>query len=336
MVAESEPPAWRLIRSGLVTLRKNRPNDTVQRASHDARPRVGSSVVFTSGASHVIGYLLLVHRYPEQFKRLFQTIYDPDNQYVVHVDRNSGPELAALIRHFLAPYPNADVLESRPALWGGYSLIDAELRGMKRLLEMDPGWQFFINLSGQDFPLKSQAFIKSFLSRNRGKEFIRAVDQKQVRPETLGRIENYVIELRRRIVRTIVKRPFLRGVTPYIGNQWMAVSRRFCEFACNDPSVDRYKRFYRHTFIADEGFFQTLIMNTASHGVVVGDDMRMIDWIPDGDIKLRPRTFTMADAKALLASPDLFARKFDAEVDADILTLLEERIAADDGALQAA
>nr|WP_245159408.1 beta-1,6-N-acetylglucosaminyltransferase [Brevundimonas intermedia] len=39
----------------------------------------------------MIGYLILVHRYSEQFKRLFDAIYDPANQYVVHVDRNSAP-----------------------------------------------------------------------------------------------------------------------------------------------------------------------------------------------------------------------------------------------------
>ena len=275
----------------------------------------------------MIGYLILVHRYPEQFKRLFRAIHDPVNQYVVHVDRNSGPALEQDIRDFLAPYPNAAVIESRRALWGGYSLIDAELRGMARLLEMSDDWEVFINLSGQDFPLKSQTDIKAFLTLNRGKEFIRALDQRQIRPDTLARIQNVAVELRDRILRTFVRRPFLRGVTPYIGTQWMMVSRRFCQFVCHDRRADRFKTFYRNTFIADEGFFQTVMKNTDQHGRMINDDMRMIDWIPDGDIKLRPRTFTLADAPMLTASPDLFARKFDAEVDNGILTLLEDRVA---------
>jgi len=275
----------------------------------------------------MIGYLILVHRYPEQFKRLFRAIHDPVNQYVVHVDRNSGPALEQDIRDFLAPYPNAAVIESRRALWGGYSLIDAELRGMARLLEMSDDWEVFINLSGQDFPLKSQTDIKAFLTLNRGKEFIRALDQRQIRPDTLARIQNVAFELRDRILRTFVRRPFLRGVTPYIGTQWMMVSRRFCQFVCHDRRADRFKAFYRNTFIADEGFFQTVMKNTDQHGRMINDDMRMIDWIPDGDIKLRPRTFTLADAPMLTASPDLFARKFDAEVDNGILTLLEDRVA---------
>lgn len=54
----------------------------------------------------------------------------------------------------------------------------------------------------------------------------------------------------------------------------------------------------------------------------------MIDWIPDGDIKLMPRTFTIDDAAMLGARPCLFARKFDAEDDEAILDWLETRIGA--------
>ncbi|HWT52077.1 MAG TPA: hypothetical protein VN113_07850 [Caulobacter sp.] len=46
----------------------------------------------------------------------------------------------------------------------------------------------------------------------------------------------------------------------------------------------------------------------------------------DGDIKLRPRTFTKADADMLKSRSDLFARKFDAEVDAEILDILEAHL----------
>ncbi|WP_442857065.1 beta-1,6-N-acetylglucosaminyltransferase [Caulobacter sp. Root487D2Y] len=278
----------------------------------------------------LIAYLVLVHRYPEQFKRLFKAIHDPDNHYLVHVDKNSGPALEADVRGFLAAYSNAAVLESKKALWGGYSLVDAELRGMAKLLEMGKDWTHFINLSGQDFPLMTQKRIKGFLTRNRGKEFIRVLDQAKVRPDTMGRVLQYVEELGGRIIDTLATRLFLDGATPYIGTQWKIVSRAFCDFVCHDPSVERYKAFYRNTFIADEGFFQTVIMNTAAHGEVVNDDKRMIDWIPDGDIKLRPRTFTAVDAVSLTTSSDLFARKFDAELDTEILDILEAHLRTQD------
>jgi len=275
----------------------------------------------------MIAYLILVHRYPGQFKRLFRAIYHPANYYLVHVDKRSGVGLQTEIQDFLSSFANASLLKSQSILWGGYSLVDAELRGIEELLKISPKWEFFINLSGQDFPLKSQAHIQDFLRRNKGKDFIKVSNQSKVRPDTLSRIQNYVTESGDSILSTpIIKWTYLRGVTPYIGNQWMILSRKFCEFVCYSPDVERFKKFYRHTFISDEGFFQTVIMNTSYKGIIVNDDKRTIVWVPVGTIKLRPRDFTSKDAEFLLASQGLFARKFDETVDAGILSILESNL----------
>ncbi|MFM5950225.1 MAG: beta-1,6-N-acetylglucosaminyltransferase [Novosphingobium sp.] len=274
----------------------------------------------------MIAYFILVHRYPEQFKRLFQSIYLPGNSYVIHIDKSSGPELASNLARFLAPYRGVRILPARKALWGGYSLVDAELRGMAALLKMDAGWTHYINLSGQDFPLKSQGYIRSFLAAHPGQQFIRAVCQRSQRPDTMNRISHLFVEFLGRVFRTRIARQFLPGATPFIGTQWKAVDRAFCEFVCKDSRVARFKRFYRNSFIADEGFFQSVIMNHAGQGRVMNDDLRMIDWVPDGDIKLRPRNFGSADIASLTGSQDLFARKFDSTEDRNVLGLLEAHL----------
>jgi len=274
----------------------------------------------------VIAYLILVHRYLGQFKRLFRALYHPANYYLVHVDKRSGVGLQTEIQDFLSSFANASLLKSQSILWGGYSMVDAELRGIEELLKISSEWEFFINLSAQDFPLKSQTHIQDFLSRNIGRDFIKVANQRKIRPDTLYRIENYCIEFSKRILRTPIKRPYLRGVTPYIGNQWMILSRKFCEYICYSPEVKRFKGFYRHTFIPDEGFFQTVIMNTNYKGTIVNDDKRTIVWVPIGTIKLRPKDFISKDAEFLLASQGLFARKFDETVDTGILSILESNL----------
>lgn len=271
-------------------------------------------------------YFILVHRYPRQFMRLFMAIYHPANCYLIHVDKKAGVGLQAEIRDFLASFSNAHLLESQNVVWGGYSMVETELRGIKELMKISAEWDFFILLSGQDFPLKPQAFIQDFLSRNKGKDFISIADQAKERPDTLSRVENYFIELRNRVLRTPFKRPYLRDVTPYIGDQWMILSRNCCEFVCSSGEVEKFKSFYRHTLIADEGFFQTILMNTNYSGTLVNDDKRAIIWIPVGNIKLRPKTFTANDTDFLLASDNLFARKFDETVDSTILDILESKL----------
>ena len=276
----------------------------------------------------MIAYLILVHRYPGQFKRLFRAIYHPANYYLVHVDKKSGVGLQTEIQDFLSSFSNASLLKSQSILWGGYSMVDAELRGIEELLKISAEWEFFINLSAQDFPLKSQTHIQDFLDRNKGTDFISVANQSELRPDTLSRIENYCIEFANRILRIPIKRLYLRGVTPHIGSQWMILSRKFCEFVSYSPEVERFKKFYRHTFIADEGFFQTVIMNTSYEGTIVNDDKRTIVWVPTGKIKLRPRDFTSKDADFLMASQGLFARKFDEIVEGGILSILESNLSS--------
>jgi hypothetical protein len=266
-----------------------------------------------------IAYLVLVHRLPEQFKRLFKAIYEPSNFYLIHIDKKANQEIGAEVKDFLKEYPNVHILKSEKVVWGGYSMVQAELDGMNYLLNMSVEWDYFINLSGQDYPLKSQTIIKEFLSKNNGKSYIKVADQEKSRPETMNRIENYFEELEDKISDESHKRGFMKDVIPYIGGQWMILTRTCCEFICNSTEVKKFETYYFNTLIADESFFQTVLMNTSFDGILVDDDKRAIIWIPDGDIKLRPKTFTKNDFGFLQTGDHLFARKFDDNVDGQII-----------------
>ncbi len=64
-------------------------------------------------------------------------------------------------------------------------------------------------------------------------------------------------------------------------------------------------------------------MNTTFKSRIIYDDKREIDWIESSDIKLRPRDFLTSDSKMLVNSKNLFARKFDEDIDGGILNILE-------------
>jgi len=266
-----------------------------------------------------IAYLVLVHRLPEQFKKLFKAIYEPSNFYLIHIDKKANQQIGEEVTNFLQKYPNVHILKSENVIWGGYSMVQAELDGMKYLLEMDAKWDYFINLSGQDYPLKSQKIIKEFLSKNNGKNYIKIADQEKIRPETMNRIENYFEETEDKISEKTHKREFMKGVIPYIGGQWMILTRSCCEFISNNMEVKKFEDYYLNTLIADESFFQTVLMNTSFDEILINDDKRAIIWIPDGDIKLRPKTFTESDLNFLQTGNHLFARKFDDNVDNNII-----------------
>jgi hypothetical protein len=133
----------------------------------------------------MIAYFILVHRYPQQFKRLFNAIYSTENTYLIHVDKSASVELRLEIKSFLSSFSNAYVMISQNVVWGGYSMVDAELRGIKKLLKLSIRWDHYINLSGQDFPLKSQSDIKKFLKKNINVDYIKIADQVLIRPNTV-------------------------------------------------------------------------------------------------------------------------------------------------------
>ncbi len=202
-------------------------------------------------------------------------------------------------------------------------MVQAELNGMNYLLKLNLNWDFFINLSGQDYPLKSQKIIRDYLTENIGNNFIKIANQLTERPETMNRIENYFVETNDGFSGITFRRAYLKDVIPYIGGQWMILTRECCEFICNSGEAKKFEEYYLNTLIADESFFQTVLMNTSFKGVLINDDKRAIIWIPDGDIKLRPKTFTSEDMKFLLLGDNLFARKFDDNIDSHIIDDLE-------------
>jgi hypothetical protein len=270
-----------------------------------------------------IAYLLLVHRYPQQFKRLFKAIYHEHNFYLIHVDKKADHAVFDEIKDFLSDFSNTHIKRTRYVNWGGYSMVQSELDGIKLLLGLNKKWDFFINLSGQDFPLKTQKYIKDFLYQNRESNFIKAEDQTTTRPDTLNRIDNYFKESQKEVSGPLHKRPYMKSTTPYIGGQWMILTRKCCAFISESKSVNRFKVFYSNTLIPDESFFQTVLMNTDNGFSIINDDKRAIIWIPDGNIKLRPKTMMEADLDFLLSGNNLFARKFDESVDSEIITRLE-------------
>lgn len=277
-----------------------------------------------------IAYFLMVHRFPEQFQRLFNALYHPKNHYLIHVDQKAEPRVLEEVERFLVGFPNAYRLESENVVWGGYSMVQAELDGINYLLDSGRHWDFFINLSGQDFPLKTQTYIRRFLAANRHSSFLKFANQATERPDTMNRIAYCYTDDDVGFPVSSHTRRFLENVTPYIGGQWMMLTRDCCEFLCHSGEMKEFEDYYRHTLIADEAFFPTALMNSSFSGHLVNDDKRAILWVPDGDIKLRPKTFTAEDLPFLATGDNLFARKFDEEVDAKILDILEANLIIDD------
>ena len=267
-----------------------------------------------------IAYFIMVHHKPEAFKAMFQKIYTRDQFYLVHIDRKAKFEVIEEIQLYLIQFPNVYIPESINIITGGFSMVQAELDAMEFLLNVSPEWDYFINLSGEDYPLKSQNIIRNFLTVNNGRNYLLYYDQKFYRPDTLQRIQNHFTELSYKISSLIYKREFMKGVIPYIGSKWFIFTRNTCAFLANNKKVMDFEEYYLHTFLPAESFFQTVLMNTAFREVIVNDDKRAI--IGNPLLGKKPNKDDLI--RYLQSNNYLFIRKIGSKTDESILQYIEE------------
>lgn len=106
--------------------------------------------------------ILLFHR-PEQFERLLRAIYRPQNFYCIHVDRKSSKSVQDAVGAVINCFGNVFLApEQYDVQWGTFSILQPELSCMKELLKYKK-WKYFINLTGQEFPLKTNWEIVQIL-----------------------------------------------------------------------------------------------------------------------------------------------------------------------------
>jgi hypothetical protein len=123
----------------------------------------------------MIAYMIMTSAEQYNVRRLINWIYHPNNLYYVSIDKNL--DLTADIGTLGAGAPeNIRFRSPLPVVWGGISQVRVTIEAIRAMLEMDSGWEYFVNLSDTDVPLKSQEQIFSILRRraeNEEKNFLK-------------------------------------------------------------------------------------------------------------------------------------------------------------------
>ncbi|XP_033119442.1 uncharacterized protein LOC117118836 [Anneissia japonica] len=125
-----------------------------------------------------LGFLLLGHTCPECILQLLRLIYRPYFVYVIHIDQRKDEirnELLDKMGSISNGNDNIHVLpkeRSFVASWGSYDIVRAELEGFEELMRMGV-WDFVINLSGADLPIRDVDDLAAMFSTARGFNFMR-------------------------------------------------------------------------------------------------------------------------------------------------------------------
>ena len=278
-----------------------------------------------------ICYLLLLHHKFDQALRMTRRLAGPDHGFVVHIDAAAHPPSVIDFRRRMDAFAPVYATRVR-ARWGSYSQALAIMRCVEAAARHMASFDRYVLLSGQDYPIARQTEIAEFFSRDPDTEYLEAfprnlteVDVSRWTPYLRFRCHHLWFGRRRMRV------PLLRKGPPplqlYHGSTWWALTRAALLYVADQfASNRRLRRYLRTGFLVDEVYIPTLIMSSEFAPQVAGNNVTYARWTPTSGP--HPTTLRIDDLPQLLASPKLFARKFDATVDESVMSELD-RLHAD-------
>ncbi|GFR63011.1 beta-1,3-galactosyl-O-glycosyl-glycoprotein beta-1,6-N-acetylglucosaminyltransferase 3-like [Elysia marginata] len=146
-------------------------------------------------AEFPVAFSLMVYKDLEMVERLLRSVYRPQNFYCIHVDGKSGHMFYQGVQAIASCFPgNVRVARRRVRVfWGHFSVLEPELVCMEDLWKMDRDepvsfdnakfpaenrrngqntrrkkWKYLINLTGQEFPLKTNYELVKILKAFKG------------------------------------------------------------------------------------------------------------------------------------------------------------------------
>jgi len=212
----------------------------------------------------------MAHKNPQLLKRAIRTLSSEDSSFFIHIDRKSNIEQFSGIGG-----ENVLFSEKRiPVYWGEFSQVEAIILLLRQAMERPDGYNYFVLLSGSDYPLRSGQYIHAFLEESRGLDFIDLV--KMPAPgKPISRINTLRFQshmpIRRFAVRALAKagmaqrdyRKYLGSLEPYSGGTWWCLTRDACQYILDfieqNPHVTT---FFQDTFAPDEALFHTILGNS--------------------------------------------------------------------------
>jgi len=287
----------------------------------------------------LIGFILITHTKPQQIIRLMTKLNKMfDNPLIVCHHDFSKCNLAvdAIPKNVSFVYPHLHTG------WGEFSTVEATVRAIQRMYEAPTNPDWFVLLSGADYPIKSSGQIVHDLTSSPHDAHIH-FEQIKYKAYEVGWHRSYyerycsvrllsfpfltrrlnLVRRELRLTHPVLTTPFLPFSEKFHcfgGSSWFCANRRaaeyIIEFHKTRPDVTLH---YQGVKNADESYFQTILAN-APHLKLHTNNWRYTDWSLGDD---HPKTLGMEDLPQLLASSAHFARKFDIDVDQTILDELD-------------
>jgi hypothetical protein len=281
-----------------------------------------------------IAHVIFAYKDPAQIERLIKTLSHPEFDFYIHLDK----KIKKKPFEYLSKMERVRFIKKTITCnWGGFSLVKAMLQSIDEIQATGIQYDFVNLLSGQDYPIEPVNKIYDFFNNNLGYSFLKyeASRQSEWWKKAEIRYKRYHFtdftffgryQIQKLTNWLLPERKFPGKLTLY-GSQvatWSTLSFEsaiyLSDYIKNHPKL---ARFLGYTWGCDEFTFVTILMNSKFKDKVVNGNYRYITF-PEGESQ--PKIFTVDDYDEITQSKMLFARKFDINVDTQILDRIDARI----------
>ena len=290
------------------------------------------------------GFLIMAHKYPEQFKDIINMLNAPNHYFFVNIDKKNNME------DFYTDLPNCHFLTDSggrmDVAYAGYSMVECTLRLLKAAY--DAGMDYFHLISAQDYPCRQNKEFDEFFEKHKPQSYM-YYDSEEERSRWMdnkyaSRIKPwYLIDIRHRNIKIInlvcrgfnfiSRRFWWRKDIPnlYAGWLWFSWYKDVVGFVLNELQVNKefFKRFH-HTCCCDELVFHTLLaphideLNIESH-----NSLRYINW---HKVALgrnnpgSPLTLNEEEYDEIMSNGALFCRKVHPVISKKLIEKLKQQV----------
>ncbi|CAE7906773.1 oxt [Symbiodinium sp. KB8] len=223
-----------------------------------------SQLIFRSYSPARIAYVILAHQFPQNVKRLISRLLQPlETVFAVHVDEKNPGMLEELVHwtQVEALGYAVQVYSKYNIVRGGANMLHAQMEGIRQLLHHAMEWDFCILLSEQDYPLRGNEVLATYLWVHHGTSFV-SVDEGECERDVSYQCGDRVISLS-----TGLQYPKIPGMRYASGSQWFAVTRGMASTVASSFSnastlIGTIFRDLTAVKQPDESFFQAVVLNT--------------------------------------------------------------------------
>jgi len=291
-----------------------------------------------------VAFIILAYKNPLQLRWLIESLAHEDHSFFIHIDK--GRDIIPFEKELnQLQKVNWSFTERQHSFWGSYFCVKALIEGMKQAKQTDD-FDYFIHISGQDFPVITPESIQAKLKSTAPSSYFFHFPFDESKWDNKGKDRLETIHFFRGKTRVAITSKSRNPVYRFLYLLWnYFIVKSFdkkqkyygCEFyfmlhrdALNQllRNQSRFRLLHYRlmfTVIPEEVYISTMMMAGSGHSNLqfINETGRYIKWDSVGS---SPKTLDETDFVEIAKGDYFFARKFDFEKNEIFLNKIKDFI----------